>query len=105
MATKGRAGKVKANTTTHKTEKTAVGLSYAKLHGGGDGAPSVIAKGYNELADEIIALAKEHDILVHEDPQLADFLQRLDVGDEIPEALYTVIAELIAFATWLDLKA
>lgn len=86
-------------------DKTAIGLHYAKLHGGNDGAPTVIAKGYNDLAEEIIALAKEHNILVHEDPQLADFLQRLEVGDEIPEPLYIIIAELIAFATWLDLKA
>ena len=88
-----------------KSDKTAIGLSYAKLHGGNDGPPKVIAKGYNDLAEEIIALAKEHNILVHEDPDLADFLQRLEVGDEIPEALYVIIAELIAFATWLDLKA
>ncbi|MCC5880415.1 MAG: EscU/YscU/HrcU family type III secretion system export apparatus switch protein [Idiomarina sp.] len=88
-----------------KQDKTAVGLGYAKLHGGAEGAPTVVAKGYNDLAEEIIALAKEHDILVHEDPDLADFLQRLEVGDEIPEALYVIIAELIAFATWLDLKA
>lgn len=88
-----------------KTEKTAIGLGYAKLHGGADGPPRVIAKGYNDLAEEIIAQAKAHNVLVHEDPELADLLQRLEVGDEIPEALYVLVAELIAFAVWLDLKA
>jgi flagellar biosynthesis protein len=81
-------------------EKQAVGLSYDGQH-----APKVIAKGFNELADEIIALAKAHDVLVHEDPELANFLARLEVGDEIPREVYVIIAELIAFATWLDLKA
>lgn len=88
-----------------KQNKTAVSLRYNALHGGASGAPKVVAKGYNALADEIIALAKEHNVLVHEDPELADFLQKLEVGDEIPEALYVIVAEIIAFATWLDLKA
>lgn len=82
------------------TDKQAIGLSYD-----GHNAPRVIAKGFNDLADEIIALAKEHDVLVHEDPELARFLAKLDVGDEIPREVYVIIAELIAFATWLDLKA
>lgn len=82
------------------TEKQAIGLSYD-----GQQAPKVIAKGFNELADEIVALAKAHDVLVHEDPELANFLAKLDVGDEIPREVYVIIAELIAFATWLDLKA
>lgn len=90
---------------SHSKDKKAIGLSYAKLHTGENGPPKVIAKGFNNLADEIIELAKENGILVHEDPELANFLARLDVGDEIPEEIYTLIAELIAFATWLDLKA
>lgn len=90
---------------TGARDRTAVGLRYDKLHGGAAGAPHVLVKGYNELADEIIELAKAHNVLVHEDPQLAEFLQRLEVGDEIPEALYILVAEVIAFAVWLDLKA
>ncbi|RUO26360.1 flagellar biosynthesis protein FlhB [Aliidiomarina minuta] len=81
-------------------EKSAIGLSYD-----GQNAPTVIAKGFNQLADEIIALAKEQGVLVHEDPELANFLSKLDVGDEIPREIYVIIAEIIAFATWLDLKA
>ena len=88
-----------------QVDKTAIGLGYAKLHGGEGGPPKVIAKGYNDLAEEIIAQAKAHNILVHEDPELADLLQRLEVGDDIPDVLYVLIAELIAFAVWLDLKA
>ncbi|RUO30260.1 EscU/YscU/HrcU family type III secretion system export apparatus switch protein [Aliidiomarina soli] len=92
-----------------KPEKRAIGLYYSGNKGPANhdpsAAPTVIAKGFNELADEIIRLAKEHNVLVHEDPELANFLSRLDVGDEIPRELYVIIAELIAFATWLDLKA
>ena len=81
--------------------KRAVGLKYDQNAGE---APTVVAKGYDELAEQIIALAKENGVLVHEDPYLADFLSRLDLGQEIPEPLYHVIAELIAFSFVLQGK-
>lgn len=83
------------------TSKRAVGIKYDQQAGE---APTVVAKGYDELAEQIIALAKENGVLVHEDPYLADFLGRLDLGQEIPEQLYHVIAELIAFSFVLQGK-
>lgn len=77
--------------------KTAVGLGY-----NGQQAPSVVAKGFDALAEEIINLAKASGVLVHEDPELANTLAKLDVGEEIPKDLYIIIAELIAFAYLLD---
>lgn len=81
-------------------ERKAVGLSYD-----GKTAPTVVSRGFDKLAEEIIAQAKEAGVLVHEDPELANFLAKLEVGDEIPKEVYVIIAELIAFATWLNLKA
>jgi len=78
---------------TAQQEKRAVGLKYNE-----GGAPQVVSKGFGELADQIIALAKENGVLVHEDPELNAFLTRLDLGQEIPPELYYVIAELIAFS-------
>ena len=84
------------------TNKSAVALKY---HQDQDAAtPTVIAKGFGELADEIISLAKQSGVLVHEDPYLSDFLATLDLGQEIPEQLYHVIAELIAFSYVLQGK-
>lgn len=83
-----------------ENEKKAVGLKYDGVN-----APTVTARGFDGLADEIVTLAKEAGVLVHEDPELADFLAKLEVGDEIPKEVYVIIAELIAFATWLNLKA
>ncbi|MCO4321687.1 EscU/YscU/HrcU family type III secretion system export apparatus switch protein [Aliidiomarina quisquiliarum] len=80
--------------------KKAIGLKYD-----GNDAPKVVSRGFDGLAEEIIAAAKEAGVLVHEDPELANFLAKLNVGDEIPRDLYVIIAELIAFATWLNLKA
>lgn len=80
----------------------AIALTY---QGRGSGAPKVVAKGFNQLAEEIVELARQEGVLVHEDPELADLLARLDVGDEIPPVLYVIIAELIAYNSWLNLKA
>lgn len=72
---------------------TAVALQYD-----GRQAPRVTAKGYGEVAEEIIRLAREHNIPLYEDVELVGLLSRLDLGDEIPEALYIAVARVIAFA-------
>jgi flagellar biosynthesis protein len=77
----------------HKTQK-AVALKYNK---GIDKAPRVTAKGKGYIAQKIIALAKEHDIPIKEDPDLVHVLSELDLHQEIPPELYMVVAELLAF--------
>ncbi|GIU20264.1 EscU/YscU/HrcU family type III secretion system export apparatus switch protein [Shewanella sp. MBTL60-007] len=77
----------------------AVAISYQQGH-----APKITAKGEAALADEIIALAQESGVYIHQDKHLCDFLQRLEIGDEIPKELYLLIAELIAFVYVLDGK-
>ncbi len=61
-------------------------------------APLIVAKGMGEIAEQIIKLAEENDIHIHESPELVEVLIRLELGDEIPESLYRAIAEVIAFA-------
>lgn len=77
--------------------KKAVALQYDGL-----GAPRITAKGQAEIAEKIIELAKEHDVPLYEDSQLAAALAHLDLGEEIPELLYMAIAEVLAFV--YDLK-
>lgn len=62
-----------------------------------DDAPKLLAKGRGELADRIIALAKQHDIPIREDRDLVAVLSKLDLDQEIPPELYRVVAELLAF--------
>lgn len=88
-------------TSKQQQPKSAVGLKYDQSPGQ---APKVVAKGFGELADDIIALAKDSGILIHEDPHLSEFLTRLDLGQEIPPPLYHIIAELIAFSYVLQGK-
>ena len=87
------------NENNNKKPTTAVALHYD-----GKEAPRVTAKGTGELAEQIIALAKEHGIPLHEDAALITLLSKLDLGDEIPQPLYTAVAEVIAFAYILNGK-
>lgn len=71
----------------------------------GVGAPQVTAKGEGLVAEKILALAKEHNIPLHEDPGLVAVLAKLELGDEVPVALYRAVAEVIAFAYMVSGKA
>jgi type III secretion system FlhB-like substrate exporter len=54
------------------------------------------------LADRIIEIARENGVYIHEDPDLAAVLSRLDVDTEIPEELYRAVAEILAFVYRLN---
>tara|TARA_R110000782_G_scaffold165305_1_gene257242 strand:- start:1182 stop:1472 length:291 start_codon:yes stop_codon:yes gene_type:complete len=70
----------------------------------GDKAPTLTAKGEGDLAEQIIQLAMEYEVPIYENAELAKVLARLELGDQIPEALYRTIAEIIAFAWYLKGK-
>ena len=74
--------------------KKAVAISYKPDT---DQAPKVAAKGAGTIAEKILALAREHDVPIKEDPDLVEILAKLDVSQEIPPELYTVVAEILAF--------
>ncbi|WP_275659045.1 EscU/YscU/HrcU family type III secretion system export apparatus switch protein [Shewanella sp. Isolate8] len=76
----------------------------AALRYDGKSAPQITAKGEDLVAEEIIAIAKEAGIYIHQDANLSNFLQKLEIGEEIPKELYLLIAELIAFVYMLDGK-
>jgi len=67
-----------------------------------DGAPRLTAKGEGRLAERIIALARSHDIPIREDPDLITILAQLDVGQEIPEEIYVLVAEVLSFVYTLN---
>ncbi len=61
-------------------------------------APRVTAKGKGLVAEQILSLAAENDIPIKEEPELIELLATVELGDQIPEALYVAVAEVIAFA-------
>jgi flagellar biosynthesis protein FlhB len=67
------------------------------------GAPSVVAKGMSLVAEKIRALAVENKVPVMEAPPLARALYRhTEIGDQIPAALYTAVAEVLAYVYQLN---
>lgn len=72
----------------------AVALRYER---GKDNAPAVTAKGQGKLAEKILELARQNNIPIQKDKTLLEALYRLDLNTEIPEELYQVVAEVLAF--------
>jgi flagellar biosynthetic protein FlhB len=73
----------------------AVALKYER---GLDKAPIVLAKGENQFARRIKALAAEHDVPMVENKPVARMLYALGRVDEpIPADLYQAVAEILAF--------
>jgi flagellar biosynthesis protein FlhB len=61
-------------------------------------APKVVAKGADLVAQRIRALGAEHRVPVLEAPPLARALyHHAELGDDIPEGLYTTVAEVLAY--------
>ena len=79
--------------------KSAVSLQYKK---GKNSAPKVTAKGQGWVAEDIIKMAKENNIPIREDKHLLHLLSEIDVGQEVPESLYKVVAELLAWVYQLN---
>lgn len=82
-------------------EKLAVALKYDQDE---NKAPKVIAKGSGQVAENIIKKGEEEGITSVEDKNLADDLFKLDIDDEIPEELYTAVAEILNYVYKLDNK-
>jgi flagellar biosynthesis protein len=57
------------------------------------------------VAERILEEALAAGVPVREDPGLADALAQLALGDEVPEAMWTAVAEVLAWAYGLDAEA
>ncbi|MFC1714110.1 flagellar biosynthesis protein FlhB [Candidatus Poribacteria bacterium] len=61
-----------------------------------DAAPRICAKGTRLIAEQIKAIAREHNVPIVEDKPLARVLYALELGQEIPAMLYKAVAEILA---------
>ena len=59
--------------------------------------PRVVAKGRGDSGEAILALAREHGVPIEENAPLAEALAQVEIGDDIPEALYRAVAEVLVF--------
>jgi flagellar biosynthesis protein len=77
-----------------KPPSLAVALQYDKS---AVPVPRVVARGRGASGDAILALAREHGIPIEENAPLAEALAQVEIGDDIPEALYKAVAEVLIF--------
>ncbi|MBU6957392.1 EscU/YscU/HrcU family type III secretion system export apparatus switch protein [Pseudomonas sp. CVAP len=73
--------------------RQAIALKYDGSH-----APTLTAKGDDELAEAILKIARDYEVPIYENAELVKLLARMELGESIPEELYRTIAEIIAFA-------
>jgi len=69
-----------------------------------ENAPSVIAKGEGESAENIIKIAKLHDLPIKKDEDLVELLSKVELDKEVPENLYKAVAEVFVFLYKLNNK-
>ena len=79
--------------------KSAISLQYQKEI---NSAPKITAKGEGWVAEKIIEIAQERNIPIRKDKDLLNLLSEIDVGREVPESLYKVLAELLAWVYQLN---
>jgi flagellar biosynthesis protein len=72
----------------------AVALKYESFT---DSAPVILAKGVGAIGDYIVSLAKKNNIPIYKNDKLAESLYRLKQNQEIPQELYTIVAEIFSF--------
>ncbi|SFS79761.1 EscU/YscU/HrcU family type III secretion system export apparatus switch protein [Paenibacillus sp. BC26] len=83
--------------------KKAVALKYEP--GGERNAPVVVAKGRGKMAEAILDKAAESGVPIQEDSSLVEVLSKLDLDQEVPPELYTLVAEILSFVYRSDRKA
>ncbi len=77
----------------NKDPEKAVALKYERER---DRAPKVTAKGSGEVARRIVEVARENNIPLHHDGNLAEVLSALELNSEIAPELYKAVAEVLA---------
>ena len=84
-----------------KQMKKAAALKYDQAK---NMAPRVVAKGKGHIAEQIIQVARENDVPLLEDRNLATVLEAMELESEIPPELYRAVAEVLVFIFRLNGK-
>lgn len=66
------------------------------------GAPEVVAKGRGAIAEAILAVATESGVPIRRDADLVELLSAVELGDEIPDEAFEVVAHIVAFLWGLN---
>ncbi len=84
------------------TNTKAVALKYKAYE---DMAPKVVAKGKGEIAKKIIEKAREFDVPLFQNKELASMLLNVEINEEIPKEMYEAVVEVFIWLYKLEEKA
>jgi flagellar biosynthesis protein len=73
--------------------KKAIALKYGNNYD----VPTITAAGAGFIAEKIIEKAKEAQVPIVENKEIANLLGNANVGDEIPAELYDAVARIIVY--------
>lgn len=82
-----------------RQEKKAVALRYNIEE---DVAPKIIAVGKGAVAENIVKVAEENEIMIRQNDKLVKELIQFKVGTEIPPELYEIVAQILVFVETMD---
>ena len=68
---------------------------------GNNPVPLVVAKGKDDLAQKIIDAAVAAGVPIKKDEELTALLGLLDIDEQVPRSLYTLVAEVLVYTYWL----
>jgi flagellar biosynthesis protein len=57
--------------------------------------PKVACSARGHLVDSMLKLAREKGVPIHEDPELAEGLQFLEIGDTVPDEFFPLLVEIL----------
>ncbi|WP_135079374.1 EscU/YscU/HrcU family type III secretion system export apparatus switch protein [Terasakiella sp. SH-1] len=75
-------------------DQIAVALQYDGIE---DKAPEIVASGQGAVAEQILQIAFAEGVRVREDADLAQILNLMDVGEEIPVEAFAAVAEILTY--------
>lgn len=87
------------------TEERRMAIALRYQPNQGENAPKVVAAGSGLIAEEMLRLARDHDIPLRQDAALTEALAHLDIGAAIPPELFRAVAEVLAFVYNVNDKA
>ena len=82
-----------------KTIKEAVALTYTAERGS---APVITAMGRGLVAEKMLEKAKEFNIPIVSDSLLAHTLNQMELGEEIPQEFYAIVAQILVSVSKMD---
>ncbi len=86
-----------SSTDEHKSRrKDAVAVAIA-YDGEQDRAPKVVAGGRGSVAEQILQIAFDNGVKIHEDADLAELLSTIKLDDEIPAEAFAAVAEILIY--------